>query len=122
MASDTIVSVKALEVLDSRGNPTVEVEVRLEGGAQGRAIVPSGASTGSHEAHELRDGDPKRYGGKGVLDAVANVNGEIADAVVGQLASDQQGLDRLLCALDGTVEKSRLGANALLGVSLAAAH
>jgi enolase len=84
--------------------------------------VPSGASTGAHEAHELRDGDPKRYGGKGVLDAVANVNGEIADAVVGQHAADQQGLDRLMAALDGTANKSRLGANALLGVSLAAAH
>jgi enolase len=122
MANDTISSVIALEVLDSRGNPTVEVEIRLEGGAAGRAIVPSGASTGSLEAHELRDGDPARYGGKGVLDAVANVNGEIADAVRGLSASDQQGLDRLLCALDGTASKSRLGANALLGVSLAAAH
>ena len=122
MPNDTISSVSALEVLDSRGNPTVEVEVRLEGGASGRAIVPSGASTGSLEAHELRDGDPSRYGGKGVLDAVANVNGEIADAVIGQLAHDQQGLDRLLCALDGSHNKSRLGANALLGVSLANAH
>src|SRR5688500_13658411 len=122
MPDDRIASVRALEVLDSRGNPTVEAEVRLEDGSSGRAIVPSGASTGSHEAHELRDGDAKRYGGKGVLDAVANVNGEIADAVLGQHAADQQGLDRLLCALDGTPNKSRLGANALLGVSLAAAH
>ena len=122
MSDEHIAAVSALEVLDSRGNPTVEVEIRLADGARGRAIVPSGASTGSHEAHELRDGDPKRYGGKGVLDAVANVNGEIADAVAGQLASDQQGLDRLLAALDGTANKSRLGANALLGVSLAAAH
>ncbi|HEU0073426.1 MAG TPA: phosphopyruvate hydratase [Dehalococcoidia bacterium] len=122
MADDRIAAVKALEVLDSRGNPTVEVEIRLEDGSLGRAIVPSGASTGTHEAHELRDGDPKRYGGKGVLDAVANVNGEIADAVVGQHASDQQGLDRLMASLDGTASKSRLGANALLGVSLAAAH
>jgi enolase len=122
MSDEHIAAVSALEVLDSRGNPTVEVEIRLADGARGRAIVPSGASTGSHEAHELRDGDPRRYGGKGVLDAVANVNGEIADAVVGQLASDQQGLDRLLAALDGTANKSRLGANALLGVSLAAAH
>jgi enolase len=122
MPDDRIASVRALEVLDSRGNPTVEAEVRLEDGSTGRAIVPSGASTGSHEAHELRDGDPRRYGGKGVLDAVTNVNGEIADAVAGQHASDQQGLDRLLCALDGTPGKSRLGANALLGVSLAAAH
>jgi enolase len=122
MSDDRIAAVHAIEVLDSRGNPTVEAEVRLEDGTLGRAMVPSGASTGSHEAHELRDGDLKRYGGKGVLDAVANVNGEIADAVIGQRASDQQGLDRLLCALDGTVNKSRLGANALLGVSLAAAH
>ena len=122
MADDRIAAVTALEVLDSRGNPTVEVEIRLEDGSRGRAIVPSGASTGAHEAHELRDGDPKRYGGKGVLDAVANVNGEIADAVMGLHASDQQGLDRLLAALDGTASKSRLGANALLGVSLAAAH
>ncbi len=117
-----MVAVTALEVLDSRGNPTVEVEVRLEDGSKGRAIVPSGASTGTHEAHELRDGDPARYGGRGVLDAVENVNGEIADAVAGQHASDQQGLDRLMAALDGTANKSRLGANALLGVSLAAAH
>ena len=122
MADDRIAAVTALEVLDSRGNPTVEVETRLEDGSPGRAIVPSGASTGAHEAHELRDGDPTRYGGMGVLDAVANVNGEIAEAVVGQHASDQQGLDRLMAALDGTANKSRLGANALLGVSLAAAH
>jgi enolase len=122
MPDEHITAVTALEVLDSRGNPTVEVEIRLADGSRGRAIVPSGASTGSHEAHELRDGDPQRYGGKGVLDAVANVNGEIADAVVGQQASDQQGLDRLMAALDGTSSKSRLGANALLGVSLAAAH
>ena len=122
MTDDHIASVRALEVLDSRGNPTVEVAVRLAGGASGLAIVPSGASTGVHEAHELRDGDPRRYGGRGVLDAVANVNGEIADAVLGQHATDQQGLDRLLAALDGTANKSRLGANALLGVSLAAAH
>jgi len=122
MTDDHIASVRALEVLDSRGNPTVEVAVRLAGGASGLAIVPSGASTGVHEAHELRDGDPRRYGGRGVLDAVANVSGEIADAVLGQHATDQQGLDRLLAALDGTANKSRLGANALLGVSLAAAH
>jgi enolase len=122
MADDRIAAVKALEVLDSRGNPTVEVEMRLEDGSVGRAMVPSGASTGTHEAHELRDGDAKRYGGKGVLDAVANVDGEIADAVIGQHASDQQGLDRLMASLDGTGNKSRLGANALLGVSLAAAH
>jgi enolase len=117
-----IASVHGREVLDSRGNPTVEVEVRLGGGGWGRAIVPSGASTGAHEAVELRDGDRSRYGGKGVLDAVANVNGEIAEAVTGFDAFDQPGLDRLLIVLDGTPNKGRLGANALLGVSLAAAH
>jgi enolase len=122
MADDRIAAVSALEVLDSRGNPTIEVEVRLEGGSTGTAIVPSGASTGAHEAHEMRDGDAKRYGGKGVLDAVANVESEIRDAVIGQPAHDQQGIDRLLVALDGTANKSRLGANALLGVSLAVAH
>jgi len=122
MADDRIAAVTALEVLDSRGNPTVEVEVRLEDGSTGRAIVPSGASTGAHEAHEMRDGDAKRFGGKGVLDAMTNVETEVADAVVGQLAHDQQGLDRLLVSLDGTANKSRLGANALLGVSLAVAH
>ena len=122
MPDDRIASLTALEVLDSRGSPTVDVEVRLEDGSIGHAIVPSGASTGSHEAHELRDGDPRRYGGKGVLDAVANVAMELAPAVIGQAASDQQGLDRLMVALDGTHNKSRLGANALLGVSLAAAH
>jgi enolase len=117
-----IASVHGREVLDSRGNPTLEVEVRLGGGGWGRAIVPSGASTGAHEAIELRDGDRSRYGGKGVLDAVANVNGEIAEAVTGFDAFDQPGLDRLLIVLDGTPNKERLGANALLGVSLAAAH
>jgi enolase len=122
MADDRIAAVNALEVLDSRGNPTVEVEVRLEDASLGRAIVPSGASTGTHEAHELRDGDPKRYLGRGVLDAVANVTGEIAEAVRGLHAADQQGLDRSMAALDGTANKSRLGANAILGVSLAAAH
>jgi enolase len=122
MPDDRIASISALEVLDSRGNPTVEVEVRLEDGSVGRAIVPSGASTGIHEAHEMRDGDPARYGGKGVLEAVANVTGEIADTVVGQPAHDQQGLDRLMSSLDGTPNKSRLGANAILGVSLANAH
>lgn len=111
----------AREVLDSRGNPTVEAEVMLEGGARGRAIVPSGASTGEHEARELRDGG-SRYGGKGVATAVANVNGEIASALVGSDASDQAALDDRLCALDGTANKSRLGANALLAVSLATAH
>jgi enolase len=117
-----ISAVHGREVLDSRGNPTVEVELRLAGGAWGRAIVPSGASTGAHEAVELRDGDRGRYGGKGVLDAVANVNTEIAEAVAGFDALDQPGLDRLLVVLDGTPNKGRLGANALLGVSLAAAH
>jgi enolase 1/2/3 len=114
--------VHAREVLDSRGNPTIEVEVRLEGGAQGRAIVPSGASTGAYEAVELRDGDPARYGGKGVLQAVGNVNDEIAAAVVGLDALDQETLDRELIGLDGSPNKSRLGANALLGVSLGVAH
>jgi len=122
MADDRIASVHAREILDSRGTPTLEVEVRLHDGSFGRAAVPSGASTGSHEAHELRDGDPKRYGGKGVLKAVENVNGEIAKAVHNGSAGDQEGLDRLLIELDGTPNKSRLGANAILGVSLAAAH
>jgi enolase len=122
MPDDRIADIRALEVLDSRGNPTIEVAVRLEDGSRGRAIVPSGASTGTHEAHELRDGDPKRYGGRGVLDAVANVDMEIAPALQGQDAGDQQGVDRLLVALDGTPNKARLGANALLGVSLAVAH
>jgi len=117
-----IAAVHGREVLDSRGNPTVEVDVRLDGGAFGRAIVPSGASTGAHEAVELRDGDKARYGGKGVLDAVANVNTEIAEAVTGFDALDQPGLDRLLVVLDGSPDKGRLGANALLGVSLAVAH
>jgi enolase len=117
-----IAAVHGREVLDSRGNPTIEVEVRLGGGGWGRAIVPSGASTGAHEAVELRDGDKARYDGKGVLEAVANVNTEIAEAVAGFDALDQPGLDRLLVVLDGTPNKGRLGANALLGVSLAAAH
>lgn len=117
-----IAAVHAREVLDSRGNPTVEVEVTLSGGAWGRAIVPSGASTGAHEAVELRDGDRARYGGKGVLRAVANVNGEIVAGVAGRDALDQPGLDRVLIELDGTPNKGRLGANALLGVSLAVAH
>src|SRR5688500_14394345 len=109
------------EILDSRGNPTVEVEVRLDNGAFGRAAVPSGASTGEREALELRDGDKKRYLGKGVLKAVANVNGEIARAIVGA-ELDQSALDRKMIQLDGTATKSRLGANAILGVSMAAAH
>jgi enolase len=117
-----ISAVHAREVLDSRGNPTIEVDVRLSGGGWGRAIVPSGASTGAHEAVELRDGDPARYGGRGVLRAVGNVNGEISAAVLGRDALDQAGLDRTLIDLDGSANKGRLGANALLGVSLAAAH
>ena len=115
-----IANVKAREVLDSRGNPTIEADVILEDGTLGRAIVPSGASTGAHEAHELRDGD-KRYGGKGVLKAVANAEGEIAKAVVGKDASTQREIDEAMIALDGTESKSRLGANAILAVSLAAA-
>jgi len=109
------------EILDSRGNPTVEVDVVLETGTVGRAAVPSGASTGKHEAVELRDGDPKRFGGKGVRKAIDAVNGEIFDALSGFDADDQLGIDRTLVALDGTANKSRLGANAILGVSLAAA-
>jgi enolase len=114
--------IHAREILDSRGNPTVEVEVTLAGGAVGVAAVPSGASTGTHEAVELRDGDPARYGGKGVLRAVGNVNREIAAAVGGRDATDQAGLDQFLVKLDGTPNKARLGANAVLGVSLACAR
>ena len=117
-----IESVSGREILDSRGNPTVEVDVRLKDGSRGRAAVPSGASTGSREAVELRDGDARRYGGKGVLHAVANVNSEIAKALVGTPANDQAVIDATLCALDGTDNKSRLGANAILGVSLAVAR
>ncbi|MDN5873571.1 MAG: phosphopyruvate hydratase [Sinobacteraceae bacterium] len=117
-----IVNVTALEILDSRGNPTLEAEVVLASGARGRAAVPSGASTGAREAVELRDGDDQRYGGKGVQDAVSNVGGEIARAVAGLDAEDQYALDQRLIELDGTDNKSRLGANATLGVSLAAAH
>jgi enolase len=112
----------AREVLDSRGNPTVEVEVKLDDGAFGRAAVPSGASTGTHEALELRDGDKNRYGGKGVLKAVQNVNTVIADELIGWDAREQEALDALLIGLDGTPTKSNLGANAILGVSLAVAH
>jgi enolase len=118
----TLASVHAREILDSRGNPTLEVDVVLGDGARGRAAVPSGASTGSREAVELRDGDRKRYGGKGVLTAVANVNDKIAKKVVGAAAEDQAGLDQQLVALDGTDNKGRLGANAILGVSLACAR
>lgn len=121
MSMPFIEDVIAREVLDSRGNPTVEVEIHLEDGSMGRAIVPSGASTGVHEALELRDGDKKRYLGKGTLKAVENVNTEIADAIIGYNVFDQVGLDKLLIELDGTYNKGRLGANAILGVSLAAA-
>jgi len=121
-ASTEITEIKAREILDSRGNPTIEVDVRLRGGALGRAAVPSGASTGVHEALELRDGDAKRYGGKGVLKAVANVNRTIAGKLKGADAAKQSALDRALIELDGTPNKSKLGANATLGVSLAAAY
>ncbi len=120
--STTIKNVHAREILDSRGNPTVEVEVTLADGSAGRAGVPSGASTGVYEALELRDGDKARYLGKGVLKAVANVNGPIAGCVAGLDAADQPGLDGAMIALDGTEAKSRLGANAILGVSMAAAR
>ena len=117
-----IINIRGREIIDSRGNPTVEADVELDGGVLGRAAVPSGASTGSREAVELRDGDRKRYLGKGVLKAVANVNGEIRNAITGLDAGDQAGVDARLRALDGTDNKSRLGANALLAVSLATAH
>src|ERR1700745_1966149 len=115
-------SVLGREVLDSRGNPTVEVEVMLLDGAVGRAIVPSGASTGEHEAMELRDNDKERYGGKGVSLAVQNIREVIAPALAGADATDQIGLDRALIDLDGTPNKSNLGANAILAVSMAAAR
>ena len=117
----TIIDIHAREILDSRGNPTVEVDVMLEDGTLGRAAVPSGASTGVHEAHERRDGDKGRYMGKGVLDAVAAVNGEIAEALVGFDATEQEAIDGAMIELDGTDNKGRLGANAILGVSLATA-
>ncbi|MDR9393453.1 MAG: phosphopyruvate hydratase [Roseovarius sp.] len=117
----TIIDIHAREILDSRGNPTVEVDVILEDGTMGRAAVPSGASTGAHEAVERRDGDKSRYGGKGVLEAVAAVNGEIADMLAGFDATEQVGIDTALIELDGTPNKGRLGANAILGVSLACA-
>jgi len=116
-----IKSVRGREILDSRGNPTIEAEVLLESGVTGVASVPSGASTGEHEAIELRDGDPKRYGGKGVLKAVENINEKIAPALIGMSALDQRTIDRKMIALDGSKNKSRLGANAILGVSLAVA-
>ncbi|MBN8629953.1 MAG: phosphopyruvate hydratase [Rhodobacterales bacterium] len=117
----TIIDIHAREILDSRGNPTVEVDVTLEDGSMGRAAVPSGASTGAHEANERRDGDKNRYKGKGVLEAVAAVNGEIAEEIVGFDATEQVGIDRTMIEMDGTPNKSRLGANAILGVSLAVA-
>ena len=117
----TIVDIHAREILDSRGNPTVEVDVHLESGVMGRAAVPSGASTGAHEAMEKRDGDKSRYMGKGVLEAVAAVNGEIAEELVGFDAMEQVAIDRTMIEMDGTPNKSRLGANAILGVSLAVA-
>jgi len=119
---DTIIEyINALEILDSRGNPTLEVEVILGDGSYGRAAVPSGASTGIHEALEMRDGDKKRYGGKGVLKAVDNVNDDIADELIGWDATEQKSIDQLLLELDGTPNKSKLGANAILGTSLAVA-
>ncbi len=121
MMSTTIVHIEGREILDSRGNPTVEASVYLDGGAIGEAMVPSGASTGEHEAVELRDGDQDRYGGKGVLKAVENINGEIADALIGLEATDQEELDLTMLDLDGTENKERLGANAMLAVSLASA-
>ena len=122
MGQTSISQITAREILDSRGNPTIEVDVRLEGGAFGRAAVPSGASTGEHEAWEMRDGDKKRYGGKGVSQAVANVRTKIAQALIGTDAREQAGIDARLIELDGSANKKNLGANALLGVSLATAH
>jgi enolase 1/2/3 len=122
MVESWIETVVAREILDSRGNPTVEVEVGMFGGGQGRAAVPSGASTGAFEAVELRDGDQQRYGGKGVLNAVANVNDEIGPALIGIDAFDQRAVDLIMCELDGTQNKGRLGANAILGASLATAR
>lgn len=118
----TIIDVKAREIMDSRGNPTLECDVFLESGAMGRAAVPSGASTGAREALELRDGDVNRYNGKGVLQAVANVNGALKDLAIGRDVRDQQGLDTAMLDLDGTENKDKLGANALLALSMAAAH
>ena len=122
MGATSISRIHAREILDSRGNPTIEVDVHLEGGAFGRAAVPSGASTGEHEAWELRDGDKERFGGKGVSKAVAAVNETIAPVLLGFDALEQAKLDAQLIELDGTPNKKKLGANALLGVSLAAAH
>ena len=116
-----IIQVTGREILDSRGNPTIEAEVVLESGVIGTAAVPSGASTGENEALELRDGDPKRYGGKGVLKAVENINDKIAPAIIGMSALEQRAIDKTMIELDGTPTKSNLGANAILGVSLAVA-
>src|SRR5258705_2126162 len=120
--ASTIADIRGREIIDSRGNPTVEADVMLESGVLGRALVPSGASTGSREAVELRDGDPKRYLGKGVQRAVANVNGALRSALLGADVRDQAALDQKMIALDGSENKARLGANALLAISLAAAH
>src|SRR5215813_9361950 len=122
MARTTINHIHAREILDSRGNPTIEVDVRVEGGACGRAAVPSGASTGEHEALELRDGDKSRFGGKGVSKAVANVNQKIAPVLKGLDAADQASIDKKVIELDGTPAKKNLGANATLAVSLAIAR
>src|SRR5437016_10615488 len=118
----TITKIHAREILDSRGNPTVEADVTLDSGIKGRAAVPSGASTGEHEAIELRDGDKKRYGGKGVTKAVANVNQTLGPSVLGLDALDQAQVDKVLLEADGTANKSKLGANAILGVSMAVAR
>src|SRR5437764_13572025 len=117
--NDTITRVHARQVLDSRGNPTVEAEVHCAGGAMGRAVVPSGASTGRHEAVELRDGDPAHFGGKSVRRAVANVRESLAPRLLGMAVTNQESLDQALCECDGSPNKGRLGANAILGVSLA---
>src|SRR5205085_5216538 len=122
MPITSIAEIRGRQVLDSRGNPTVEVEIFLDGGDTARAIVPSGASTGEHEAVELRDGDDQVYKGKGVLRAVENVNGEIAESLGGMDAADQRALDEKMIELDGTENKGRLGANAILAVSMAAAR
>ena len=117
----TINEIKAREILDSRGNPTLEVDVQLENGTVGRAAVPSGASTGAHEAVELRDNDPTRFNGKGVSKAVQNVNSKLAIELVGSSSKDQEYIDKKMIALDGTENKSKFGANAILGISLAVA-
>ncbi len=122
MAKTTITDIRGREIIDSRGNPTVEVDVILSNGSRGRAAVPSGASTGEHEAHELRDDDKNRFLGKGVLKAVANVNSKVREALIGMDALDQTSIDKAMIALDGTKNKKNLGANAVLGVSLATAH